>query len=122
GTLTFTCSGLGSGNAQHVYVELNGSPNASFVTPSIAMASPAFTLTYTPCVPNSGTCNGTTSVWQNTVATAFKVTSGVNGLNSIPQFSIFIGKQDAYVGTIAQYTGNLYFSFVCGEGGSQAPC
>jgi hypothetical protein len=56
------------------------------------------------------------------MGTAYKTTSGVNGINTIPSFSIYIGQQDAYVGTVAQYTGSLYFSFVCGDGGSQAPC
>jgi hypothetical protein len=56
------------------------------------------------------------------MATAYKTTTGLNGLNTIPSFSIFIGKQDAFVGTTADYTGTLYFSFICGDGGSQAPC
>lgn len=122
GTLTFTCSGLGtSGNSSHVYVFLNGASSGSYTPPFLAGPN-SFQLTYKPCIPGSSTCNGTTNVWQNTMGTAYKTTSGVNGINTIPSFSIYIGQQDAYVGTVAQYTGSLYFSFVCGDGGSQAPC
>jgi hypothetical protein len=121
GTLTFTCSGLGTGNAAHVYVLLNGSTSTSFSTPFLSGPN-SFQLTYEPCLPNTGTCNGTTNLWQNTTSTAFKITNGLNGTNTIPSFSIFIGRQDAYVGDTTKYAGSLYFSFVCGEGGSQAPC
>jgi len=123
GTLSFTCSGLTSGNGSHVYVELSGSNGASFVTPFLSGPN-AFQLTYSPCLPNTGTCNGTTNLWQNTVTTAFKMTNAVNGPtpNPIPSFSVFLAKQDAFVGSVTQYTGGLFFSFVCGEGGSQAPC
>ena len=121
-TLTFTCSGLGTGSAAHVYVLLNGSTSATYTTPFLTGPN-SFKLSYTPCLPGSGTCNGTTSVWGNTLATAYKTTSGVNGVNTInTTFSIFMGQQDAFVGTAAQYSGSLYFSFVCGEGGSQAAC
>lgn len=121
GTLNFTCSGLGTGNAAHVYVMLNGSTSGTFVTPFLTGPN-GFQLTYTPCIPNSGTCNGATNLWQNTMATAFKITNGVNGTNSVPSFSIFVGRQDAFVGTVSQYTGGLTFSFICGEGQTQAPC
>lgn len=121
GTLTFTCSGLGSGNASHVYVLLNGSTSGSYSAPFLTGPN-AFQLTYKPCLPGTGTCNGTTNVWQNTASTGFKITNAINGTNTIPSFSIFVGRQDAYAGSAAQYTGSLYFSFLCGEGGSQAAC
>ncbi len=121
GTLSFTCSGLGSGNASHVYVLLNGSTSAAFTTPFLSGPN-SFQLTYKPCLPNTGTCNGTTNLWQNAAAAAFKMNNAINGANAIPSFSIFLGNQDAYVGSTAQYTGSLYFSFLCGEGGSQVAC
>jgi hypothetical protein len=120
-TLTFTCSGLGSGNAAHVYVLVSGSNAASYATPFLTGPN-AFQLTYTLCVPGSATCNATTNVWNKTPLSAYKTTQGVNGLNTIPSFLIFLGRQDAFVGTPADYTGNLFFSFLCGEGGSQAAC
>jgi hypothetical protein len=121
GTLTFTCSGLGSGNASHVYVLVSGSTAASYSTPFLTGPN-AFQLAYTLCIPGSATCNGTTNVWNKTLTSAYKTTQGVNGVNTIPSFLIFLGKQDAFVGTTADYTGNLFFSFFCGEGGSQAAC
>jgi hypothetical protein len=121
GTLTFTCSGLGSGNASHVYVLLSGSNGTSYITPFLTGPN-AFQLTYTPCIPGAATCNASTNVWNKTPATAYKTTQGINGLNTIPSFLIFLGRQDAFVGTTADYTGNLFFSFLCGEGGSQTAC
>jgi hypothetical protein len=121
GTLTFTCSGLGSGNAAHVYVLLSGSNAASYTTPFLTGPN-AFQLTYIPCIPGAATCNAGTNVWNKTPASAYKTTQGINGSNTIPSFLIFLGRQDAIVGTTADYTGSLFFSFLCGEGGSQAPC
>jgi hypothetical protein len=121
GTLTFTCSGLGSGNAAHVHVFVSGSSAATYATPSLTGPN-AFQLTYTLCIPGSATCNATTNVWNKTSGSEYKTTAGVNGLNTIPSFLIFVGRQDAFVGTTAAYTGSLFFSFECGEGGTQAPC
>ncbi|MGZ6128432.1 MAG: hypothetical protein ACXWMY_09565 [Vulcanimicrobiaceae bacterium] len=104
-----------------MYVLVSGSTAASYATPFLNGPN-AFQLSYTLCLPATGTCNGSTNVWNKTAASAYKTTSGINGLNTIPSFSIFVGRQDAYVGTIADYTGTLYFSFLCGEGGSQTAC
>lgn len=114
GTLTFTCSGLGSGNGSHVYVLLSGSNAASYTTPSLTGPN-AFSLTYTPCIPGSATCTASTNVWNKSSTSAFKITNAVNGVNTIPSFLIFVGKQDAFVGTTSNYTGSLFFSFNCGE-------
>lgn len=113
GTLTFTCSGLGSGNAGHVHIFVSGSNAASYAPPFLSGPN-GFQLNYNLCVPGStGGCSASTNLWNKT--TEYKVTSGINGLNTIPGFSIFIPRQDAYVGALTDYTGTLYFSFNCGE-------
>jgi hypothetical protein len=123
GTLTFTCTGLGTGMASHVYVLASGA-SGSYATPFLTGPN-SFKLSYNLCIPGAATCNASTNVWNTTVstATAYEVTaSNSPAVNSIPSFMIFEGRQDAPVGTVSQYTGSLFFSFRCGEGGNQVAC
>lgn len=123
GTLTFTCTGLGSGMASHVYVLVSG-VSGSYATPSLTGPN-SFTLTYNLCVPSAATCNAGTGVWNTTVSTtsAYEVSAANSpSVNSIPAFLIFVGRQDAPVGSVSQYSGKLFFSFRCGEGGNQVAC
>jgi hypothetical protein len=123
GTLTFTCTGLGSGPASHVYVLVSGASGA-YTRPFLTGPS-SFQLTYSLCVPNAATCNASTNLWNTTVSTstAYEVSANNSpAVNSIPSFLIFVGRQDAPVGAISQYSGSLFFSFRCGEGGSQVAC
>ena len=125
GALSFTCTGLGSGMAAHVYVLVNGQSSGSYTNPFLTGPN-SFQLSYNLCVPGASTCSGTSNVWNSTASntTAYETTSGVNSpaVNTIPAFTIFVGRQDAYVGSVSQYTGSLYFSFKCGEGGNQVAC
>lgn len=123
GTLTFTCTGLGTGMASHVYVLVSGA-SGSYATPSLTGPS-SFKLPYNLCIPGAATCSASSNLWNTTVSTttAYEVAAGNSpALNSIPSFLIFVGRQDAPVGTVTQYTGNLFFSFRCGEGGNQVAC
>lgn len=124
GTLSFTCTGLGSGMASHVYVLVSGS-SGSYTTPFLSGPN-SFQLSYNLCVPGAASCNASTNVWNTTAnanVSAYEV-SAVNSpsVNSIPSFQVFVGRQDAFVGTVSQYTGSLVFSFRCGEGGNQVNC
>lgn len=122
GTLTFTCSGLGTGMASHVYVLVSGA-SGTYTTPSLTGPN-SFKLTYNLCIPGAATCTASTNVWNTTASTssAYEVSAANSSSNSIPSFLIFVGRQDAPVGTLSQYTGSLFFSFRCGEGGNQVAC
>jgi hypothetical protein len=59
----------------------------------------------------------------NANVSAYEVSANNSpAVNNIPAFQIYVGRQDAFVGTTAQYTGSLFFQFRCGEGGNQVDC
>ena len=124
GTFTFTCTGLGgSGSTNHVHILASGS-SAGYTQPNLVSTN--FTLTYSLCVPGGGTCTSTSTFWGTGASgtTDFDFTGGItNGQSTpIPSFSIFLGRQDAFVGTTSNYTGSLFFSFKCGEGSNEVTC
>lgn len=122
GVVQVTCD---KENAQFVRLFLSGSATG-YTTPTLTGPG-GFTLSYTPCVPqSSGGCNATTNVWNATTQFYQFQTPANNGSNVIPvpSFLIFVTQQDAPYGTVSLYTGSLFFSTTCSatSNGTYSPC
>lgn len=114
--MTFTCTGITSNTVVKIFVSGTASLPASYTTPFLTGPN-NFQLPYSLCTPKSGTCTASTgTIWNSTNAYNVNLKSTDSGnVQTIPAPSIFLGQHDAYVGTISDYTGNLFFYFVCGS-------
>jgi hypothetical protein len=124
GTFQFECENL---TDKHVMVFVNGSQSGN-TSPSI-IGPNGFTLKFTLCVPNTGSCTGSGgNVWN--LSNGYTISSAATGSSSFtvytfPSFSVYVpGNQDAPVGNYggSLSTTNLWFSFKCGTGGSAVSC
>lgn len=111
-SITISCSGE---NNKTIRVFVSGT-STGYTTPFLTGPG-GFTLSYNLCVPGTTGCDSSTNVWNTTAAYSYTASSG-NDTNNVPAFSIYVPKQDAPVGTTAQYSGSLFFSVTC----NNSPC